>query len=125
MKATDSENASSAYSATFSFYTEAEAVANHLPFLPQLVQPEMNAIVNSSSAILKWTAADVDANDVLVYDVYCGTANLPTVKVGSNVTTTSLTVNSLQATTNYYWKVVVKDNKGGETIGQIWNFKTN
>lgn len=125
VKATDSKNASSNYSSSFSFYTEANAVANHLPFLPQLLQPEMSAFVNATTATLKWTASDVDTSDVLVYDVYFGTSNSPTAKVASNLTTPAWTTSTLQPATNYYWKVVVKDNKGGETIGQIWNFKTN
>lgn len=125
VKATDSKNSSSNYSSTYSFYTEAEAVANHLPFLPQLVQPETNSFINTTTAILKWTASDVDTNDILVFDVYFGTTNPPTAKVGSNLASTSLNTNTLQPATNYYWKVVVKDNKGGETTGQVWNFKTN
>ncbi len=67
----------------------------------------------------------MDTNDVLVYDVYFGTTSTPITKVASNISTTSWTSATLQAATNYYWKVVVKDDKGGETIGQIWNFKTN
>ncbi|KQB43485.1 PQQ enzyme repeat-containing protein [Flavobacterium daejeonense] len=125
VKASDSKNASSTYSNTFSFYTEGEAVANHAPFLPQIVQPEINSLNNTISVSLKWLASDVDATDVLSYDVYCGTTANPTTKVGTNLTVTSLQINDLQLATNYYWKVVVKDNKGGETIGQIWNFKTN
>ena len=125
VKATDSKNASSNYSATYSFYTEAEAVANHAPFLPQMVQPELNSFVNTTTVTLKWTASDVDTSDVLVYDVYLGTTNPPTAKVGTNLTTAFWATTTLQATTNYYWKVIVKDNKGGETIGQVWNFKTN
>jgi hypothetical protein len=125
VKATDNKNASSNYSATYSFYTEATAVANHLPFLPQLLQPEINSFVNSATANLKWSATDVDTNDILVFDVYFGTTNPPTAKVGSNLASTSLNTNTLQPATNYYWRVVVKDNKGGETTGQVWNFKTN
>ena len=125
VKATDNKNASSNYSATYSFYTEATAVANHLPFLPQVLQPEINTFVNSATANLKWSATDVDTNDILVFDVYFGTTNPPTAKVGSNLASTSLITNTLQPATNYYWKVVVKDNKGGETTGQVWNFKTN
>lgn len=125
VKATDNKNASSNYSATYSFYTETVAAANHLPFLPQLLQPEINSFINPATANLKWTATDVDTNNVLTYDVYLGTANPPIAKVGNNLATTSLEVNPLQAATNYYWRVVVKDNKGGETIGQVWHFKTN
>nr|WP_288833017.1 SusE domain-containing protein [uncultured Flavobacterium sp.] len=125
VKATDSKNASSNYSATYSFYTEADAVANHTPFLPQIVQPELSSFVNTTTATLKWTASDVDTSDVLVYDVYVGTTSTPTTKVATNISTTSWTSTTLQAATSYYWKVVVKDNKGGETIGQVWSFKTN
>lgn len=125
VKATDSNNASSNYSSTYNFYTEAVAVTNHLPFMPQLVLPEFNATISGTTAALSWTASDVDTNDALTYDVYLGTVNPPTEKVGNSITAASLNTSSLQSATNYYWKVVVKDNKGGETIGQIWSFKTN
>jgi len=29
------------------------------------------------------------------------------------------------SSTKYYWKVTVKDNKGGQTIGQVWSFTTD
>lgn len=125
VKATDSKNASSAYSNTFSFYTEGSAIANHLPFLPELIQPEINTTITGTTAVLKWASSDVDATDVLTYDVYLGTANPPTVKVGENKTTTSFEASSLQPATIYYWRIVVKDNKGGETRGQVWSFRTN
>jgi hypothetical protein len=125
VKATDSKNASSAYSGTFSFYTEGVAVANHLPFLPELIQPETNTTITGTTAVLKWFASDADAADVLTYDVYLGTTNPPTVKVAENRATSIFEAVSLQAATQYYWRIVVKDNKGGETIGQVWNFRTN
>lgn len=125
VKAIDSKNASSAYSGTFSFYTEGLAVANHLPFLPELIQPEINTTISGISATLKWFALDTDVTDVLKYDVYLGTTNPPTAKVGDNITTPVLEIVSLVPTTNYYWRVVVKDNKGGETRGSVWSFRTN
>jgi hypothetical protein len=125
VRATDSKSASSAYSGTFSFYTEGVAVANHLPFLPELIQPDNTSIVTGTTASLKWFASDADVADVLTYDVYLGTTNPPTIKVGDNITTPVFAPTSLQATTLYYWKVVVKDNKGGSTTGQVWNFRTN
>jgi hypothetical protein len=125
VKATDSKNASSNYSSTYSFYTEGVALSNHVPFSPQLVRPGLNSTITSTTATLEWTASDADATDVLSYDVYCGIDNPPTSKVGSAISSTSFNVTSLLPTKNYYWKVVVKDNKGGETIGQVWNFKTN
>ncbi len=125
VRATDSKNASSAYSTTFSFYTEGVAVANYLPFLPELLQPEINSTISGTVASLKWFASDVDVTDVLTYDVYLATTNPPTVKVGENRTAPSFEATSLQPATIYYWRVMVKDNKGGETRGPVWNFRTN
>jgi uncharacterized protein (DUF427 family) len=126
VKATDSKNTSSAYSGTFSFYTEGLAVANHLPFLPEVIQPEINSTITGTTVNLKWFASDADA-DVIKYDVYLGTSNPPTTKIvnGDNISANTLEVTALQASTQYYWRVVVKDNKGGATTGQVWNFRTN
>ena len=125
VKATDSKNASSKYSTIYSFYTEGVALSNHIPFSPQLVKPVLNSTLTATSATLEWASSDVDATDVLSYDVYLGLDNPPTSKVGSAISTTSYNATSLLPTKKYFWKVVVKDNKGGETSGQIWEFKTN
>lgn len=124
IKATDAKGLASAYSSVFKFYTAGDAVVNHLPFSPELVAPVLNTTLNSTSALLKWTASDVDTQDALTYDVYFGTANPPTIKVSDNIAANSTTV-AIEPAKQYYWKVVVKDNKGGETIGQVWKFKTN
>lgn len=122
VKAIDSKSNSSSFTAAYTFYTEFKVVANHVPFAPQLVAPVLDADITTSSATLSWTAADAD-QDSLVYDVYLGTTNQPTQKVATDLTATTFTANSLVATSKYYWYVVVKDGKGGNTIGQIWSFK--
>lgn len=124
VKATDAKGLSSAYTATYKFYTAGVAVVNHLPFAPALSQPAINSVLNTSTAALTWTASDVDLSDVLKYDVYFGTVNPPTEKIAENITTLTTTV-TIEPTTQYFWRVVVKDDKGGETIGQVWKFKTN
>jgi hypothetical protein len=128
VKATDSNNASSSYSSVYKFYTYGEGVTNHLPFSPALVSPAINGIVKTTTASLQWTASDVDTADTLTFDVYFGTVNPPTSNElkpeNSNLSSNSLSVN-LAASTTYYWKVVVKDGKGGQTIGQTWSFKTD
>ena len=125
VKATDSKSASSSYSNVFNFYTEGEGITNHLPFAPELVSPALNAAVTTSTADLQWNGSDTDTSDTLTYDVYFDTVNPPTTKVSPDQTTNSYTTTTLSATTTYYWKIVVKDNQGGQTIGQIWNFKTD
>lgn len=132
VKSVDSKNASSNYSSVFKFYTYGEGVTNYLPFAPELVSPALNTVVQESdytpngqlNAILQWTAEDVDTDNTLIFDVYLGTDNPPAAKVSENQSTTSLDVN-LTASTTYYWKVVVKDGQGGETIGQTWSFNTD
>lgn len=121
VKAVDSKNNSSAYTPVYKFYTEMTAVLNHVPFLPVLVSPALNASVSTSSVSLSWTAVDSD-NDSLKYDVYFGTVNPPTQKVATDIATASYTATSLTSGTKYYWNVLVKDGKGGTTIGQVWNF---
>jgi hypothetical protein len=88
------------------------------------VSPTNDATITGTTTTLKWTGSDVDLNDVLSFDVYLGTELNPTIKVVDNKTVTSFEA-TLQATNTYYWKVVVRDNKGGETRGQVWSFKTN
>ncbi|MEO8253154.1 MAG: hypothetical protein ABI554_02115 [Flavobacterium sp.] len=125
VKAIDSKNTSSSYSVTNSFYTEGVTQSNHLPFLPQLVFPVYNSIVSTSSITLKWSANDVDVNDSLSYDVYLGTVNPPTVKIANSISEPVFNINTVETSKVYYWKVVVKDNKAGETVGQVWTFKSN
>lgn len=121
--AKDSKGASSDYSSTNQFYTEGEGETNHLPFAPVLVGPALNSIVTEATATLSWTASDVDG-DSLTYDVYFETGDTPTQLVAENISENTYVVN-VSGSSSYSWKVVVKDGQGGETIGQIWNFKTD
>jgi hypothetical protein len=124
VKATDETNESSAYSSIYKFYTEGYGVENHLPNTPGLVFPELSETVNGNTIILKWTALDQDVNDILSYDVFVGTANPPTEKIGIDLSKKEFEFSPLITNTTYYWKVVVKDNHDGASIGQVWDFKT-
>ena len=123
VKAMDSKNASSDYSSVFQFYTEGDGVLNHVPFLPAIVGPSLHEIVQSMSITLSWTASDVD-NNPLVFDVYLDTVDPPVSIMSENQSGITLDVN-LSASTDYFWQVIVKDDKGGITKGQVWNFKTD
>ena len=124
VKATDSKQLSSNYSATFQFYTEGVGITNHLPFSPVLVSPALNSVQTTTTVNLQWTASDADAADTLTYDVYFGTAKQPTAIISTSQSASTLS-KAVSASTTYYWKVVVKDNKGGQTNGQVWNFVTD
>ncbi|WP_426483300.1 hypothetical protein [Flavobacterium sp. 2] len=124
IKAIDSKGLTSAYSSVFKFYTAGDAVVNHLPFAPELVAPVLNSALNAGTVSLKWNASDVDTADALTYDVYFGTANPPTAKIAENKSEKTFDT-TIESGKQYFWKVVVKDNKGGETVGQVWKFKAN
>lgn len=123
VKTVDSKGLSSEYSNIFQFYTEGDGESNHLPFAPNIVSPNLNQIIEANPTQLEWTASDVDS-DQLTYDVYFGTVNPPSTKVAENQSAKTFAV-TLNSSTTYYWKIVVNDGKGGISIGQIWNFKTN
>ena len=125
VKAADSKGAESSYSNVYSFYTEDTGVSNHLPFLPILISPNLGTVVQSPTTTLQWSGSDTDISDILTYDVYFGTVNPPTAIISSNQSESTFLTPNLNASTTYYWKIVVKDDKGGQTIGQIWNFITD
>ncbi|PKQ44580.1 fibronectin type III domain-containing protein [Confluentibacter flavum] len=122
VQAVDSKKESSNYSTTFNLYTEGVGVSNHLPFAPELVKPEFNSTKPSGDITLEWLGSDAD-NNPLTFDVYFGTTDQPGI-VSQNQDAQIFVVSTTNSTT-YYWKVVVKDDKGGEAIGQIWTFHTN
>ena len=121
VRSKDTKNNYSNHSNTRKYYTEGEGVSNHIPFTATLISPVLGSEINSSTGTLEWTSSDVD-NDPLVYDVYFGKAN-PPVLVVENLSELSYDVN-LDISSMYYWKIVVRDDKGGQSIGQIWDFST-
>ncbi|MBI9039909.1 SusE domain-containing protein [Lutibacter sp.] len=124
VKAIDSKNLAGNFSPIYKFFTYGIGVGNYAPFAPELKKPTLNSVIQSSTVELEWNASDVDSADILTYDVFLDTTNPPIVKVGDNLSAKTLT-KAVNTSSTYYWKVVVKDNKGGQIIGQVWNFTTD
>lgn len=122
VQAQDSKNLKSPYSMVYKFYTEGVGEVNHIPFSPELVFPNNSANLSETSITLKWNGSDVDG-DILSYDVFLDTNPTPSTKIGNNLNEKSLQVH-LSANATYFWKVIMKDNNGGESIGSTWSFKT-
>ncbi len=125
VKAVDSKNASSSPSSANSYYTEGDGVSNYVPFAPEIVSPTLGSVVQTEIVKLEWNADDVDTEDNLIFDVYFGKNQANLAVVSSNQSNTNFDILTLEASTKYYWKVVVKDGNGGETKGQIWSFTTD
>ncbi len=122
VKAIDSKQADSGYSVVHSFFTEPDAVVNHIPNQPAINSPQKGSSVSGGMVTLDWSAADPDG-DPIVYDVYFGNSTPPTL-VAQDITATTYDV-AVATNSTYYWKIVVKDDKQGTAISPIWNFKTN
>ncbi|MBO8140543.1 MAG: hypothetical protein H0Z22_08780, partial [Thermosipho sp. (in: Bacteria)] len=89
------------------------------PFNPTPKDGETNVSVNP---VLTWQANDPDG-DRLLYDVYFGTDNNIEL-ILENYDKTSFNPGQLKENTTYYWKVVVKDEKGGRRESFFWSFTT-
>lgn len=122
VKAIDHNSTESNYSPVMQFVTEGEGTVNHVPFPPTLVSPaNNNTEIEGTSMTINWTASDVDG-DALSFDVYLDTKENPDTLVSENQTGTTYEAVALTAATKYYFKIVVKDDKGASSIGQIWSF---
>ena len=119
VRSKDNKNNVSEYSEVREFFTEGEGVSNHLPNSATLIAPELNEAIIGLTTTLEWSASDVDG-DPLTYDVYFGKTNPPVLLTENSTSTTQLV--DLDEATTYYWKIVVKDDKGGESLGQVWEF---
>ncbi len=119
VRANDDQSNSSQFTAPWKFYTIAEAVENHLPYLPELLQPLMGATVSGNTTVLSWEVGDID-DDILSYDLYFGlTADPPLFQ--EDLDTNSYEA-SLEPDNTYYWKIVAYDGQGGVSIGPVWEF---
>ncbi|MDD5306024.1 MAG: hypothetical protein PHU25_01765 [Deltaproteobacteria bacterium] len=96
---------------------------NNPPSKPVLMSPAdgiLEVPVNGTS--LTWAATDPDS-DPLVSDVYLGTTPDPS-GLSFGISTMAEVVNSLEYNRMYYWKVVVRDNRGGTASSEVNSFVT-
>jgi uncharacterized protein (TIGR02145 family) len=114
-------HSNSTASAVWKFTTIA-ATVNQPPLQPSNPVPSLNAINQSINVDISWQCSDPES-DPLTYDIYFGTAaNPPLVKSGH--TTTSYDPGVLSNSTDYFWKIVAKDNHSNSTAGAVWKFTT-
>lgn len=123
VKARSTKNMESDYSSTAQFYTEEVPTSNHSPFAPSLVSPFLGQFLDTGTTTvnLKWSASDVDS-DPVTFDVYFGKGRDALILVAENATSDTFEANLSSTNTTYFWKVVVKDDKGASVTGPIWHF---
>ena len=95
---------------------------NHKPDLPFNPNPADNATGQSKNTDISWECTDPD-NDPLTFDVYFGSENPPPVAV-SNQSEFTFSPGTLMENTQYFWKIIARDDHGNETEGPVWSFTT-
>jgi len=95
---------------------------NNPPNKPTIESPPNGGTGQSINPILRWKCSDPDG-DNLSYDVYFGTSAAPPLQ-SSSQSDTSYTPGTLEYGTEYNWKIVAKDDEGGSTSSNIWDFTT-
>jgi hypothetical protein len=93
------------------------------PSFPYNPRPQSSATVPPPSVVLEWDAYDLEGGP-LTYDVYFGTEFFNPGLVATEVAVNMYDPGPLPPD-QYFWKIVVRDGDGNETIGPIWSFKAD
>ena len=101
-----------------------ETISNNPPNIPSDPHPEDGATDIGIKTHLSWTGGDPDPGDKAAYDLYFGTDSEPEL-LASDLQMPSYNPDILEAYTQYYWKVVARDESQAETSSPIWTFTTN
>ena len=108
---------------TIAVYTLVVGGTNGEPDAPFNPLPDNDDAAASTACVLQWTGTDPEG-DNLVYDVYFGLSDNPPL-VATDVDEASYACLPLEYTTEYYWRIVVKDTYDHVVSGPIWHFTTN
>jgi len=96
---------------------------NNPPFTPNTPSPSDNSDDQNVNVDLSWAGGDPDSGDTVTYDIYFGTNNNPP-KVKSGHISTVYDYGTLEENTEYFWKIIAKDNHDETTTGDLWSFTT-
>lgn len=107
-------------------YTVTISQNNHAPGAFELIKVENNSVDVGPMPQFVWHKAEDENGDTVSYDLYVDSNEDPEILVAENLLDTTYTLansKSLSLAKNYFWKVVAKDGKGGETSSETFTFK--
>ena len=105
-------------------FSLAYGVLNNPPNIPSDPHPLDGAIDIGIKTHLSWTGGDPDPGDKAVYDLYFGIVSDPEL-LATGLQMPNYYPGVLEKNTQYYWKIVARDESQAETSGPIWTFTTN
>lgn len=94
------------------------------PLVPSNPSPKDGSENQPLPITLSWSGGDTDNDDIVTYDIYLGVQETPPLAKENVEETTFQPLKTMVPFTDYYWKVVSRDNNGLETEGPVWHFKS-
>ena len=102
----------------FSFTT-----GNTLPSTPVYLFPENRAAHLPATPTFRWNLCEDKDGDTLTYDIYIGEDQQTAQRFTRGASEGSYTPQEpLEMGREYLWRIVVKDGKGGNRVGEWWSF---
>ena len=102
----------------------AEEIISEPPNIPTDPHPDDGAIDVGMKTHLSWTGGDPDSGDRATYDLYFGLDQNPAL-LASDIQMPHYNPNTLEANTQYFWKVIARDEQEQTAEGPLWSFTTN
>lgn len=103
-------------------FTIQNNTVNSAPSAPDLVSPSNFDGQQSATTLLAWSPSrDIDS-DPITYDIYMDSNPTPSTLLVSGLTDPEYSSSSLLANTQYYWRVVAKDDQGASSSSASWMF---
>jgi hypothetical protein len=111
-------------SEVWSFYNAGEAIISFIPFPAVALSPAHGANLNNTNSVtLSWSATDLD-NDIENFDLYFGSSAPPEV-FASSITDSTYPDIPVTANTEYFWRIVTRDQNGNESQSEVFSFTVN
>lgn len=95
---------------------------NNPPLQPSNPTPSDGAKDTNINITLRWLCGEPDG-DLLTYDILFGTTNPPTILV-TGYPITSYQIKNLHYQTQYYWRIIARDDRNASMPGPTWTFTT-
>ena len=100
----------------------ADVTAFNVPTQPE---PSVAAREQPSDLALRWSIQRPRAEATLRYEVRLYTNDQPEARIlGESLVDTQLEVTNLAPDQTYLWQVIVHDDQGYRTVGDVWTFRT-
>ena len=115
-----------AQSDTWKFYNSGPGVVTYPPYPATITSPTFGQAVtaNAGTIDLTWTGSSVTTGTILNYDIYFGTTSTPPI-LKSAITDSFVNGVAVTSGTNYYWKVITRDNAGDTSDSGLYQFSVN